>query len=244
MDVSEDELHGIYTWVDEVPLSRPKRNISRDFADGVLMAELIRHYLPKLVQLHNYSAANGVRQKMYNWQTLNAKLLKKVGMTLRPSDIEKVVNGEPGAIERVLKLARVKIAEYQGRVDRRKDTLRSDDSLPKTSPPGSLTKLKETRYARLGSDPHLFSTDISNLSESVTGTQMEHMGGGHDCSSDLIIDELRETNRLLDAKVAKLEQLLRLKDVKIQTLNTLLVEKDEGPGRTWEHMGMSVNNVR
>ncbi len=30
----ENELMYIYEWVDSVPLSRPKKNISRDFADG------------------------------------------------------------------------------------------------------------------------------------------------------------------------------------------------------------------
>ncbi len=33
-DLSEEEMQMIYNWVDEIPLSRPKRNISRDFADG------------------------------------------------------------------------------------------------------------------------------------------------------------------------------------------------------------------
>jgi hypothetical protein len=27
-------MQGIYNWVDEIPLSRPKRNIARDFSDG------------------------------------------------------------------------------------------------------------------------------------------------------------------------------------------------------------------
>jgi hypothetical protein len=67
--------------VDEIPLSRPKRNIARDFADGgeqnglreagmvcinsrdtnivlcavaVLLAEVVANYFPKLVELHNY----------------------------------------------------------------------------------------------------------------------------------------------------------------------------------------------
>lgn len=31
--VSEDELTSLYGWLDEIPLSRPKRNIYRDFAD-------------------------------------------------------------------------------------------------------------------------------------------------------------------------------------------------------------------
>lgn len=53
--LSEDELNAIYNWVDEIPLSKPKkyinyninpRNIARDFADGVLVAEMINNYNP------------------------------------------------------------------------------------------------------------------------------------------------------------------------------------------------------
>lgn len=54
------DMQVIYNWVDEIPLSRPKRNISRDFADGVLMAEIVYHYFPKFVEIHNYSMANSV----------------------------------------------------------------------------------------------------------------------------------------------------------------------------------------
>ena len=32
--LDEDTLQEIYTWIDEIPLSRPKRNITRDFSDG------------------------------------------------------------------------------------------------------------------------------------------------------------------------------------------------------------------
>ena len=32
--LDEDALQQIYTWIDEVPLSRPKKNIARDFSDG------------------------------------------------------------------------------------------------------------------------------------------------------------------------------------------------------------------
>ena len=40
-------LYMLYAWVDEIPLSRPKRNIARDFSDGVLTAEIVAHYFPK-----------------------------------------------------------------------------------------------------------------------------------------------------------------------------------------------------
>lgn len=32
--LDEEEMQIIYNWVDEIPLSRPKRNIARDFSDG------------------------------------------------------------------------------------------------------------------------------------------------------------------------------------------------------------------
>jgi len=54
-EITEDDLQVIYNWVDEIPLSRPKRNIARDFSDGVLLAEIIKHTLPKYVDMHNYS---------------------------------------------------------------------------------------------------------------------------------------------------------------------------------------------
>ena len=77
--LDEEEMQIIYNWVDEIPLSRPKRNISRDFADGVLMAEIVSNYFPKFVELHNYSQANSVTKKTYNWNTLNQKVFKKLG---------------------------------------------------------------------------------------------------------------------------------------------------------------------
>ena len=53
--LNEEELNFVYNWVDEIPLSRPKKNITRDFADGVLLAEIISIYCPKMIEKHNYS---------------------------------------------------------------------------------------------------------------------------------------------------------------------------------------------
>jgi hypothetical protein len=39
--LSEQDLNEIYNWVDEIPLSRPKKSIARDFADGCQVAEVI-----------------------------------------------------------------------------------------------------------------------------------------------------------------------------------------------------------
>lgn len=70
--LSEEELKAIYNWVDTFQLSRPKRNIGRDFSDAVLAAEIVFNYFPALVELHNYPSVNSVQQKEYNWKTLNS----------------------------------------------------------------------------------------------------------------------------------------------------------------------------
>lgn len=108
MDVPQDELPLLYTWIDGIPLSRPKRNISRDFSDAVLAAEVVAHYCPRLVDVHNYSAANGLAQKIYNWSTLNNKVFRRLHFTLTKEDIEAVASCEPQMIERILKLLKYK----------------------------------------------------------------------------------------------------------------------------------------
>ena len=126
--LAEDELNQIYNWVDEIPLSRPKKNIARDFSDGVLVAEIVHHFLPKFVEIHNYSPAHSSTQKNYNWNTLNRKkmricdflknhvflekVFKKIGFQLSKNDVDHVINCVPDAIERVLKVVQVKLEKY------------------------------------------------------------------------------------------------------------------------------------
>ncbi|CAK82459.1 unnamed protein product (macronuclear) [Paramecium tetraurelia] len=109
----EDELHELYTWVDSVPLSRSKTKIGKDFADGVLMAEVVHHFLPKQVELQNYSEATSYQSKLSNWNTLNTKVFQNLGLQLTQNDIEQLISAQNGAIERVLKILKPKILNYQ-----------------------------------------------------------------------------------------------------------------------------------
>lgn len=70
--LTQEELTEVYDWVDEFPLSRPKRNIARDFSDAVMVAEILNIYLPNIVELHNYPPVNSIRKKRYNWETLKS----------------------------------------------------------------------------------------------------------------------------------------------------------------------------
>ena len=47
---SENEIMEIYEWVDTIQLTRPKKNIARDFSDGgTFMLTINKYYSPKLL---------------------------------------------------------------------------------------------------------------------------------------------------------------------------------------------------
>ena len=98
-----NDIMYIYEWVDSIPLSRQKKNIARDFNDAVLLAEMIKFHYPRLVELHNYPSASSTKQKLSNWNTLNNKVLKKLGLKISKEEINNVMNSKPNAIENLLK---------------------------------------------------------------------------------------------------------------------------------------------
>ena len=98
----ESELMYIYEWVDSIELSRPKKNIARDFSDGVLLAEIIKSYFPRLVDLHNYPSCSNTKHKESNWNVLNNKVLKKLGIKLSKKEINDIIRCEHLAIEHLL----------------------------------------------------------------------------------------------------------------------------------------------
>ncbi|XP_069316293.1 sperm flagellar protein 1-like [Eulemur rufifrons] len=67
-------LRGLYAWLDGLPLSRPKRHLARDFSDGVMLAEIVKLFHPRLVDLHNYTPTCNTDQKLSNWHILNRNL--------------------------------------------------------------------------------------------------------------------------------------------------------------------------
>jgi len=111
--LNEEALDDLYAWIDTIPLSRPKKNIARDFSDGVLCAEAVAFFKPKLVDIHNYFAASSAMQKKTNWNTLNRKVFQKIGLRLTDATIQQLVEAVPGAIEQVLWDVRQKVQDQQ-----------------------------------------------------------------------------------------------------------------------------------
>ena len=206
-ELTDEQLKAIYAWIDAIPLSRPKRNIARDFSDGILFAEVIAAYFPHLVELHNYTAANSVKQKISNFETLNTRVLRKLNYTIPRSAIEEIVNGKPGSVENVLNSLQFKMAKY-----------REQKNIPDSTSPVDSNPRRGAASPKIHSK--LVPTSGREISQS-NGRAMLMMASVDDeilMEKEQQIRELQETVEILELKVAKLEQLVRLKDNKIQKL--------------------------
>jgi hypothetical protein len=212
-DLDDEQLRTLYAWIDQIPLSRPKKSISRDFSDGVLMAEIISAYFPSLVELHNYTPAHSVKQKLYNYETLNQKVLRKLGYVLTRSTIEDVVNCKPLAVEHVLNQLQLKMAKYKEKkskmqpemnspvnnVNNNNNNINKYKNMPSSPPPAAM---------KPGENPYNLGKNVrTNIDEEIL------------YEKDRQIQDLQETVKILELKVSKLEQLVRLKDNKIQKLS-------------------------
>jgi len=103
-DMDEEELDYLYAWVDNFKLSRPKRNMARDFSDGLLIGEIINSRFPGLVELHNCVQSLSSQVKKSNWDTMNRKVFGKMGFNFNKEDISDIVNYKPLAVEKILKI--------------------------------------------------------------------------------------------------------------------------------------------
>jgi len=111
--LSEEALDELYAWIDTIPLSRPKRNIARDFSDGVLVAEVVAYSYPKMVDIHNYFTTSSSSAKKINWNTLNRRVFSKMGFRISDFTIQQLIDAKAGAIEQVLWDLRHKVQEPQ-----------------------------------------------------------------------------------------------------------------------------------
>lgn len=100
--ITAEQVDFIYEWVDQFPISRPKRSITRDFADGLNIAEISKTCFPILVDLRHYNRGNSRQHHLENWATLNKKVFRPLGFEVDTADVMDVVQGVPGAIEHVL----------------------------------------------------------------------------------------------------------------------------------------------
>lgn len=195
MELTDDILEELYEWIDRIPLSRQKKRIERDFSDGYCIAEIVKHFLPSLIEMHNLTPANNMQQKLANWGLLNAKTFSKFGLNVPLNITQNLCHGKPGYIEVFLYNLRYKIDEklaQNERLQRRQseDKLSARSSVRTSSPQMSKNKLREIRL---------------EYEEKVQENLQQ-----------------AEEIKVLEAKVRRLEYLLELKETKIDDLQEKL----------------------
>ncbi|XP_053441665.1 sperm flagellar protein 1-like isoform X7 [Nycticebus coucang] len=237
-------LRGLYAWLDRLPLSRPKRHLARDFSDGVMLAEIVKHFHPRLVDLHNYTPTCNTDQKLSNWHVLNRKVLHKLSFYVSETDIRKVVANRPGAIEPILCALREKIESGAAHIDLRAatsagsgpfgvDTLQPQVDLATnthTGRPRSMA-LSSRKTTQDGSAPGKLGHCACGGWDPAGGP-WEHP----DPRTQQLLEEqeqalavLQEMVKILQMKVVRLEHLVQLKDRQIAELTRPRREEHRGP---------------
>eukprot|EP00658_Telonema_sp_P-2_P033290 TRINITY_DN24464_c0_g1_i1.p1 TRINITY_DN24464_c0_g1~~TRINITY_DN24464_c0_g1_i1.p1 ORF type:complete len:295 (-),score=44.08 TRINITY_DN24464_c0_g1_i1:343-1227(-) len=177
-----ERLHG---WLEGIPLSRRKRHVNDhrgralDFSDGVLVAEIVAHSFPRLVDLHNYVCASKFDLKQTNWSLLNRKVFKRLGFRMSDQDIVQVCESRPGAINGTLNALQAQMEKIAA----------NNGALPSTAaagpprrqpgappPPGRPTVLGVARRQRLPASQPSPTRHVHAM--------MPGGGGGHRLSSN------------------------------------------------------------
>ncbi|CAF1326978.1 unnamed protein product [Rotaria sordida] len=220
MELDETLLEDLYIWIDSLPLSRPKKRIERDFSDGILIAEIIRYYLPDLIEMHNYTPANSLQQKKANWGILNKKVLSNFGLDLPDVIINGLSNGKPGLIEVLLFNLRLKIDEE---LELQQKLQQQQITTPRQSSLSYITSTTKTNQTNLLTNRSNKSIKLTNLSIHKDISRLDYEEIKQECLQQ------QEDIEVLHAKIRRLEHVLQLKDIRISELSRAV--EDSRPTR-------------
>ncbi|XP_008295821.1 sperm flagellar protein 1 [Stegastes partitus] len=218
-ELSEEELQDLFAWIDKIPLSRPKRHITRDFSDGVMAAEVVKYFFPKLVDLHNYIPANSTQQKLSNWNLLNRKVFSKLDFHVPEETVKKIVLNTAGVIVPVLSTLREKMEK---KLEHTADNIldleyydtrnqeKPNAGIPQTEErlPAQAAEMKKDNRQKNGKPQHTvqFYSDMDRTFQLILQEKEQ------------AVMALQETVEILQMKVNRLEHLVHLKDMRIEDL--------------------------
>ncbi|XP_015928549.1 sperm flagellar protein 1-like [Parasteatoda tepidariorum] len=214
--MNETEQVNLYEWLGTIPFSRVKKNLARDFSDGVLAAELIKHFYPTLVDLHNYPPTNTLERKKVNWATLNKKVLRKLAFPLSEATLNELAAANREAIEYFLSRLRTTIETNRksNRIAKKKNirdlihSLKIEDTVIDVK--GDHSEEKE-----LIANGSLSRCKLSSNTVTVPGDTTQR-------KVQALLLEKQETIMNLTARVHHLEYLLLHKDHTINELRGLI----------------------
>ncbi|XP_044070639.1 sperm flagellar protein 1 [Siniperca chuatsi] len=222
-ELNEEELQDFYAWIDKIPLSRPKRHITRDFSDGVMAAEVVKYFFPKLVDLHNYIPANCTQHKLSNWNLLNRKVFSKLNFHVPEETVKRIVLSTAGVIEPVLSALREKIDKKLEHTTENMLDLEYCDTRDQEKPHTENHQTKAKLLAQLAGEE--MKKDEKSRLKNGKQQHTAQFYSDMDPTFRLILHEkeqavmaLQETVEILQMKVNRLEHLVHLKDMRIEDL--------------------------
>ncbi|KAM9726826.1 sperm flagellar protein 1 [Menidia menidia] len=233
-ELNDEELQDLFAWIDKIPLSRPKRNITRDFSDGVMAAEVVKRFIPKLVDLHNYISANSTQQKLSNWNLLNRKVFSKLDFHVPEETVRRIACSSAGAIEPVLSTLREKIDK---KLQHTPNNILNMDYYDTRNQEKHHTEVHQTE-AKLVAQLAEMKHEEKKVQKNMKLQHAVKLYPEMDPTFRLILQEkehavmaLQETVEILQMKVNKLEHLVHLKDMRIEDL-TQHLEMYKSKGKT------------
>ena len=205
------EIMYIYEWVDKIPLSRQKKNIARDFNDGVLLAEMIKYHYPRLVDLHNYPNASSTKQKLSNWNTLNTKVLKKLGIKVTKEEINDIMNSKPNAIEFLL----IKVYKVIHNIPLKNNKNISHNMNTNNEYNNQINQFEDNKLKskNMNTDNNIEMAEIQKLQEMITEKDNEITG---------IHEHIKE----LEKNIKESEQKQSYLEQKLRELNELIIQNE------------------
>ncbi|XP_017752244.1 PREDICTED: sperm flagellar protein 1-like [Eufriesea mexicana] len=212
---AKNQLDELHTWMSTIPLSKPTKNLSRDLSDAVIMAEILKIYYPRYVDLHNYVPANSITTKKENWQILNRKVLRKIDMKLTKDIINQLANCYPGAAENMLLELRKKVLQGSDdllRNDKENDSIEDD----KIDVDNIKTTISEKSISSTVDEVTLKTLDLENVTKaSRTQTTSENINEDDPNVFHAFVELTRKLQELdniissLNHKIAYLENTIK-----------------------------------
>ena len=205
------EIMYIQEWVDKIPLSRQKKNIARDFNDGVLLAEMIKYHYPRLVDLHNYPNASSTKQKLSNWNTLNTKVLKKLGIKVTKEEINDIMNSKPNAIEFLL----IKVYKVIHNIPLKNNKNVSHNMNTNNEYNNQMNQFEDTKLKNknMNMGNNMEVAEIQKLQEMITEKDNE-------------ITDIHEHIKELEKNIKESEQKQLYLEQKLRELNELIIQNE------------------
>jgi hypothetical protein len=182
---------------------------------GVLAAEVIRYYLPDMVNMRDYLPNSAIGQKKVNWGTLNKKVLSQLGINLPETVIKDLSYAKPGAIEIFLFNLRLKIDEE---IESRQKTQSQDASSPPQSSV-SLNNASSTNEDKPNDEKPIISKRTSRSIINLKDKWVPRLD-----YEDLKQQSLQkqEEIEILRARLRRLEHVVRLKEFRIAELSSTI----------------------